>query len=167
MRSDAVEHELKSLRELATLHETETMMYFIKAVQPHPAKPKTECPDTAASSNNQSSQSSKIKNPEEERVESNRQALVKKGNPARAQAEAEVTLNEACKWLTEIATTRDTNDMKYKAAVKNHAAATKELKHKQDNAERQRKFQKNRYQRLCRYARRMAVTERLFIFMKR
>ena len=83
MRSTAVEHELKFLRELATLHKTETMMYFIKAVQSHPAKPKTECPDTAASSDSQSSQSSKIKNSEEERVESNRQALVKKGNPVR------------------------------------------------------------------------------------
>ena len=32
IRSDAVEHELKYLGELETLHKTETMMYFIKAV---------------------------------------------------------------------------------------------------------------------------------------
>ena len=57
-------------------------------------------------------------------------------------------MNEACKRLTEIATTRDTNDMEFKAAVKNHAAAKIELKRKQDNAERRRKFQKNHYQRL-------------------
>ena len=57
-------------------------------------------------------------------------------------------MNEDWKRLTEIATTRDANDMEFKAAVKNHAAAKIELKRKQDNAERQRKFQKNHYQRL-------------------
>ena len=38
-KSAAVEHELKNLKEIATTHKAETMMYFIKASQSAKAKP--------------------------------------------------------------------------------------------------------------------------------
>ncbi len=113
-------------------------MYFIKASQSHPAK--ELAPQQTADTVNPIAPTDDDKT----EVKQNHQSLIKKGNPARAQIEAEEAVKSACQRVAELSTIRGSDDPEFKNAVKIHESAKKILKSKQGNAKRQRKFQQNR-----------------------
>lgn len=155
-RMNALERELKQLRELTTKSKAQSLMYFIKAGETAAAaaKVKNEVSSaTAATQLNSESTEKDTVMPLTDDTKKSLSAAVAasvpcKKNPARAQAEAMEAVNLAAKSLVDLKQFRNSDDAEVKHAIKVHETAKKLLHIKKSNALRQMKFQQKRRQKL-------------------
>ena len=139
---------LRQLKQISVKKKTSNMMFFIKANKPSentktvsPVEQVSPHPSSSTDLHKTMTPDSQVQTPKAAVLD-----IIKKEifSNARAQQEAQETLDVATRRVEAISVLKGTYDPEFKTAVKERDSAEKSLRLKQDNAKRQRKYREER-----------------------